>query len=309
MMASFTSIVILSFDRPAMLAESVRAALAQTHRSREIVVVDNESARSDEIAALVAALGNQVRLVRTGGNRGFARGMNIGLREARGELVLLTEDDMILDPDALERFVAAEQCADAPTLFSGVIRDRDSGTVWYAGGEQRLTGVYRSRLDHRGASTVDAPSVYATGYLTGALTFGRTSLLRELGGYRDEYFMYWEDVELCLRAQRRGVALAIVRDARASHFTPAPGPASSFVEYHKVKNMLATYVLHAAPHVLPEALFRYGVLELFAAIRRGAGVAVHARALAWVLRHAAWLLRERGRLAAAGPLAGAGLRA
>jgi N-acetylglucosaminyl-diphospho-decaprenol L-rhamnosyltransferase len=296
MTGPLASIVILSYARPAMLAESLRAALAQTHLAREVVVVDNESPRSPEIAAIVSARSG-ARLVRTGGNLGFATGMNIGLREARGELVLLTEDDMILDPDALERFVRAEAATRAPALFSGVIRDRDSGTVWSAGGEHRLGGVFSSHESHRGAARVDAPEEYETGYITGAFVFARTALLRELGGYRDEYFMYWEDVELCLRARRRGVRLVIVRDVGATHFTPSAGGTSALVEYHKVKNMLATYLLHAPVRVLPEGLARYGIVETVNAARRGSGVRIRLRALGWFLRNVPRLLRARARLA------------
>lgn len=291
----YASVVILSYARPHMLAECVRAVSKQTFGSREIIVVDNASARSADIAAIVAASPG-VQLLATGGNVGFATGMNIGLRAARGEVVLMTEDDMVLDPDALERLVDADRAATAPSLFSGVIRDYDTGVVWSAGGSHQLDRVYRTSDVHRGESTVDAPALFDTEYITGAYVFGRASLLRTLGGYRDDYFMYWEDVEFCHRARRRGVRLQIVRDAGARHFTPASGVGSELIQYHKVKNMLATYALHAALRDLPMALLRYGVVDTLRAMARRDGVRVRLRAVWWFAANLGRLLRDRVRL-------------
>lgn len=298
------SIVILSFNRAAMLRQSVLAALAQARPADEIIVVDNESPASDDIAALVAGFPH-VRHVRTGANLGFARGMNVGLQQVAGELVLLTEDDMILHPGALGRLEDAHEAAGAPALLSGIMRDRDTGTVWFAGATVALGATFRRELHHRGAAQVEAPATYPTDYIAGAFVFGRTALLRELGGFRDEFFMYWEDDELCLRARAAGVALRIVRDAEAVHFTPSPSPASEFIEFHKLKNRLALYLLHAPLGVLLPALARYGVLEPLLAMRSPAR-RVQLRALAWVAGALPRLLYDRWRGARLPPLAAVG---
>jgi GT2 family glycosyltransferase len=295
------SIILLSFARPAMLAESLRAAVAQRFDAPfEIIVVDNESGASGEIEALVAthaAAGGAIRHVRTGENCGFAGGMNRGLREARGALVLMTEDDMVLEPDALAQFARAHERHETPALFSGVIRDRDSGRIWYAGGDLSLDSVLRLELSHRGATDFEAPDDYPTGYLTGALVFAPASLLRELGGYREDYFMYSEDVELCLRARRRDVGLHVVRDALAWHFTPSAASQSPVVEYHKIKNLLSTCLLHSPAASLPMALARYAVADTLRAAIRRRGLGLRLRALAWLAWNTPRLLRDRWRMA------------
>jgi GT2 family glycosyltransferase len=303
------SIILLSYARPAMLAESLRAACAQSYARREIIVVDNDSDRSAEIVQIVAAASAthpELRIVRTGGNHGFATGMNRGIQEARGEFALLTEDDMVLAPDATARFVAAALAGEADgttrALYSGVIRDGDTGTVLFAGGALSLDTVLGLHIWHENSMAVDVPAEFATEYVTGAFVFGRTRLLRETGGYRDDFFMYFEDVELCLRARRRGIVLRMIRDAWATHFTPPPGGASAFMEFHKRKNLLATYLLHAPWRVVPVALLRYGVLDTIrgtsSRTARGVSVRVGLRALAWVAGNVVRLLRDRRRLAA-----------
>lgn len=285
------SVVLLSYDRPQLLAASVRAVLAQTLPPDEVLVVDNASPRAAEVAAVVAAFPG-VRLVALPTNLGLAAGMNLGLREVSGERVLLTEDDIVLAPAVLEQFVRAAEATPEPVLFSAVMRDRDTGTVRYAGGQVALGSIFRIELPHRGARRLDGPAIIDTGYLAGAVVFGPATTLRALGPYREEYFMYFEDVELSLRCRAAGVRLAIVRDPEVTHFTPRPGLASPLVEFHKRKNMLATYLLHAPLAALPVALVRYAVLEVLrgTVVRRDATLP---RSVGWVVRRAAGLLRQR----------------
>jgi len=121
--------------------------------------------------------------------------------------------------------------------------------------------------------------------------------LRALGGFRSEFFMYLEDVELCLRARRHGIPIAVVPLARAVHLPPNAGPASLRLEYHKFKNLLATYLLHAPLRALPAVAARYVVLEAARRLRGGPAMfAAFVRACAWELVHAASLVRDRGRL-------------
>src|SRR5205085_1414228 len=90
--------------------------------------------------------------------------------------------------------------------------------------------------------------------------FCRTDYLRRLGGFREEFFLYMEDVELCARVRRRGDPITIVPRAKAYHFEPPEGPVPASVEYHKLKNFVTTYLLHAPGRVLPEFACRYGLL-------------------------------------------------
>src|SRR5947209_6307903 len=98
------SVVVLSYERPALLREALRSLAAQSYAPREIIVVDNRSTVSDEVAR-VAAEFPSVRLIRNRENVGYAAGMNRGIAEAACEYVYLTEDDITLDRDCIRRLV------------------------------------------------------------------------------------------------------------------------------------------------------------------------------------------------------------
>src|SRR5262249_42003352 len=144
-------------------------------------------------------------------NRGFTGGMNLGLAHAAGRWVFLTEDDVILEPDCLARLVEYAERDPPAGLVSGIMVDAESGTILSAGGSIRLEGVYRQEIVARGEKNhgqFAAP--YDVSYIPGAMMFARRDVWQALGGFRDDFFVYYEDAELCFRASRAGYRITIV---------------------------------------------------------------------------------------------------
>ncbi|WP_159449337.1 glycosyltransferase family 2 protein [Demequina sp. NBRC 110051] len=97
----------------------------------------------------------------------------------------------------------------SPTLYSG-----HDERVWFGGGKfHRLAGFTR----HFHSAPRDR--YRQVNFLTGAAMMMRLGRWRELGGFREPLFLYWEDTDLCIRASRTGSRLFVVRDARVWHRT------------------------------------------------------------------------------------------
>ena len=290
------SVVVLSYDRPAYLRQALSALVAQRVASREILVVDNHSPSSKAVADVVAGF-TEVRLLALPTNLGFTGGMNAGLAQATGRYVLLTEDDIVVEPGCLEAFLEGSRKAGDRAVLTGVMLDDGTRRIRCAGGEIALGPPFRMRVIGAGeplATVRDEP--YQVSFAPGALLFLSRDAVRTLRGFRAEYFMYFEDVELCLRAQRLGMPITVVPGARVVHLPPGAGPVSQQIEYHKVKNLLATYFLHARLRVLPSVIARYVLLE---AVRRLSAqprqFPTFLRACGWACAHAPGLLRARAR--------------
>ena len=288
------SIVVLSYDRPAYLQQALASLTAQRVTDREIVLVDNRSPSSAEIAR-VAAQFPEVHLLALPDNLGFTGGMNAGIALAAGQHVVLTEDDLVLDPGCLDTMLRASASLGPRSVVTGVLLKHGSEMVHCAGGEVRLGPPFRLEIIGAGEDVrAVANGPYEVSYAPGSFLLFPRDALRELGGFRQDYFMYLDDVELCVRARRAGLALVVVPQARAAHLPPATGPAPAQLEFHKVKNLLATYLLHAPARVLPEVAARYVLLE---AARRLFGgprsFLPFLRACAWTTLHAPALLRDR----------------
>jgi glycosyltransferase involved in cell wall biosynthesis len=96
------TIIICTYNRPALLARALESVLAQTLPDFEVVVVDDHSEES--IAAIVEAFQDgRLRHLRQPENRGVASSTNLGLATARGDYICILNDDDCYLPDFLER--------------------------------------------------------------------------------------------------------------------------------------------------------------------------------------------------------------
>jgi GT2 family glycosyltransferase len=289
------TIVVLSYNRPDLLEKALRSIAAQTCDSFEVLVIDNRSPSSVRIRDLVCRFAG-VRLVANATNRGFTGGMNQGLAEARGEYVYLTEDDIELDPACVATLVDYLSRHPEAGLAGPVMWNLRDPTIRCAGGEFELRATYRMRVTCAGQHKLSATEPFHTKYLPGAMIAARTSVLRELGGFHPDFFMYGEDVELCARVRERGRAIAIVPAARVYHHEPPDAPESAVLGFHKQKNLVALYLLHAPMSVLPVFFARYAAIDgtrrLFANRRT---LPVWLKAWSWAVRRSPRLLAERWR--------------
>ncbi len=289
------SVVVLSYNRPEYLREALDSLLAQTYRPLDIAVIDNPSPASDEIARLVS-LYTGVRLVRNVDNLGYTGGMNRGIEQAGGYYTLLTEDDIVLDPDCLRLLVEYLNTHPETGLAAPVIYNRAGGTIRCAGGEFALGGVYRTKIYCEGEpDTGQLRHPFEVGYIDGAIMFARSDFFRQLGGFREEFFMYVEAPEFCTRVKKCGRRMVVVPRAKVFHFEPQPGANQSpEFGFHRYKNFFAMHLLHAPARCLPEFFARYVLLGLLrAAAGRGGDALSLLRALRWVAARGPSLLRER----------------
>jgi GT2 family glycosyltransferase len=292
--APLVSVVVLSYNRPRALRESLACIFRQTYSRLEVLVMDNPSAKSAEIRQIMADF-PQATLYMGKSNLGYTGGMNAGVALSRGKYVYLTEDDMYSDSQCIERLVNYAESDSSAGIISGSVYERASQRLNCCGGRVRLGRIY-SWLPYNGItkeeSIVRGP--YCADYTTGAMMLFRRDRFFELGGFRKDFFMYCEDTELCLRSRANGYSVAIVPDAVAFTSEKGNSPSTPKVEYHRFKNFLALYLLHAPMRVAPEFVVRYVALGFVRAVV-GSSVRPFLKALTWFTWNTPRILRDRGR--------------
>lgn len=201
-----------------------------------VVVVDNFSDATERRRVLALGRLHGWSVLTPATNEGFGAGMNLGAAQAlslgASTLVLLNPDAVLAD-GALEALTGAVRRGGrtivAPTIL------KPDGTMWSPGLmvvdlENGRTRSARSHAAHGGGSEVLT-------WLSGACLALGAELWRELGGFDRDYFLYWEDVDLCVRATRADARLEVVDDAVVVHdegatHTKVAGPAKSPVYYY-----------------------------------------------------------------------------
>lgn len=198
-------------DARSLLLEALTSLAGQTV-DHDVVVVDNAS--SDGTAAAVAERFPEVRVVRSEENLGFGRAVNRGVETVDTPIVILVNNDVVCEPDFVERMLAPF-ADDRVGLVAGVLLQHDAPELVDSAGIE-LDPTLRSwdRLWNRPAAELadGAP----LGPCGGAAAY-RMRAWREVGGFDDAFFAYWEDVDLALRLRLAGWRCAFAGDARVLH--------------------------------------------------------------------------------------------
>lgn len=199
------SIIIVSYNT----AELLRACLTSIGSSgsgfvREIIVVDNAS--HDQSAALVEQSFPAVRLIKNTVNCGFASACNAGAAVATGESLLFLNSDAELSGSFLSDLAEIFARRQDITVAGPSLRDAVGRTEGQSYG--RFPTIMRSILHQVApASQPRDGQPLPVDWVSGAALAIRRSAFALLGGFDENYFMYFEDVDLCYRAQRRGMGV------------------------------------------------------------------------------------------------------
>ncbi|MFN0009014.1 MAG: glycosyltransferase family 2 protein [Planctomycetota bacterium] len=275
------SVVVVNWNGERYLDGCLESVAALEGGVSEVLVVDNAS--TDGSVALLRERHPTVRVVRLDENRGPARARNAGMRAAANRWVLALDNDAVLSPDVLAKLAAA--AASAPGIAIAQPRSvfhSEPGRIHYDGGRFHYAGLislrnfYKPLAEGQGAGTLDVDCAVAV-----ALLVDRDALL-EAGGYDEDYFILFEDLDLSYRLRALGHRIVSVEDAIVLHrggtpgisFREGPSYPGSRVFYHSRNRWLflaKDYRVRTIVVALPGLLLYEGVWFGFAVLSGGLG--------------------------------------
>ena len=233
------SVVIPNYNGLEHLPACLEALRAQRFRDFETILVDDGS--TDGSAEWVRRHYPEVRVVELGRNTGMAAAANRGWHLAAGQSIALLNNDTRADPGWLEALVEAAEAHPEVPFFASKIRLFDRPGVLHAAGDlYGVDGIPRNRgaweEDH--GQYDEETEVWGP---CGAAAFYRRTLLEELEGFDERFFMYLEDVDLAWRAQLRGYRCRFVPQAVVYHKVSATG-GGVLASYYVGRNTLLVLV-------------------------------------------------------------------
>jgi len=264
------SIIVVNWNGRHLLGECLDSVLCRQDGSLEVVVVDNGS--EDGSADYVRErYGDRVRLIELAGNEGWAGGNNRGIEAARGEHLLLLNNDACLEGDFFLRLREGIARHPAAGMYSTRIlnyHDRsqvdNTGHVIFWDGTARG----RSRLRKDGPEFDREAEVLCP---SGAAGVYSRALIERVGPVDERYFAYGEDTELGLRARKAGFSCYYIPEAVVYHkYSATAGAYSPKKVYYVERNRFWTvlklfpWYLAAASPVLTLARYSLGLFGLLA---------------------------------------------
>lgn len=210
------SAVILTTWTSADALHCVQALKAQTIADQiEIMVTENHS-EDDSIGILRTRLKGMsgVRLIETPKNRGYGTGNNFASRYATGKYLLIINPDNEPEPQAIEQMVQTMERDPsigilAPRLVfedgSARASARRFPTIWDVIIKRTfLQHIFRRRLGWYLRSDVPSAPFQEVDWVVGAVLMLRLDFFRELGGFDERFFLFFEDMDLCRRCKKAG---------------------------------------------------------------------------------------------------------
>ena len=263
---------------------------------RDVIVVDNGS-RDISVSAIREKFPNTI-LIENDKNLGFAGGNNAGILYAlkeKADAVWLLNNDTIVHKNALKTLARGLEVNDAGIVGSKIYfykgrefhshryKESERGNVlWYAGGVIDWHNMYAS---HRGVDEVDHgqyEKTSETDFATGCSMMVGSEVFTRIGIFDERYYLYLEDVDLCLRAHRAGFGIIYTPGSIVWHKNAGSsgGAGSALHDYYLMRNRFLLGFRYA-PMRTKVALLRQAPVLIFGNNRQHRRAALDALTGRW----------------------------
>ena len=253
------SVVIPNWNGKDLLTACLASLQNQT-QAAQVIVVDNGS--TDGSVELIKKNFSQVILVELPKNRGFAAGVNVGIRRALADgadLIALLNNDALAEKDWLEQLASTAQSLPEVGIIASKLMHTDkshfdsTGELFYSWGTP----------GPRGRGKPDAGQYNQTEYVfggSGGSSAYRSKMLEQIGLFDEDFFAYYEDADLSFRAQLAGWKVYYQSSAVVYHHINATsGRVRGMHAYHMAKNMPWVIWKNMPLKLLPITLLKFSL--------------------------------------------------
>ncbi len=265
------SVIIPSWNAKSYLRDCIKSIYTETNNCRiEIIVVDNAS--TDGSPEMVKAYFPHIKLIINKENLGFAKGCNIGMRQANGKYVVIVNSDVILEKECIDRMfkymekhseigilgpkilgqdgMVQRSCMGFPTLWNTFCRALALDTIFPR--SKLFGGQLMTYWSHNSIRSVDI--------INGCFWMVRQEALKRVGLLDESFFMYSEDKDWCKRFANAGWEVVFFPDAEAVHYG---GASSSNAPIRFYIEMLRSNLQYWKKHHSRIAWVGYMLITLF----------------------------------------------
>jgi GT2 family glycosyltransferase len=222
------SIVIICWNDLKVIRNCLDSIFSDTHHlDYEVIVSDNGS--TDGSTEFIRSHFPAVRVVENNANLGFAKGNNAGIKVAEGDYVLILNPDTIVHNYCLDRLVAfADRHPEAGAFGCRVLNPdgtyQVSARLFPTVRRYWMSALYLRRLswisrffEFEEYPGWEGETERVIDWQSGCCVMFRASLLNRLGGFDEQFFYHFEEVDLCRRVWNAGCSIVFTPDATITH--------------------------------------------------------------------------------------------
>lgn len=212
------SIIIVSYHS----AESLEACVASIyekladHLSWEIVLVNNDPKQDLNDFQIDLA---KVKIIDHKKNVGFGAGVNLGVALAEGEILfILNADTRMISNNIANLLKEFEKSNEIGIISGGILDEKNATQKWIAGKELSIYDLFRNNLGlSRNRKIWNSPKKIECDWVAGTAMFIKKDLFERLEGFDEDFFMYFEDMDLCRRVRYLGKKVIFFPEFKIFH--------------------------------------------------------------------------------------------
>lgn len=231
------AVSIVSYNTSPLLKKLLESLYSQKKvEISEIWVVDNNS--SDDSVEMIKKSFPKVKLIESKDNLGFAKGQNLALKKIKAPVSLILNPDTVLMDSDLKNMEDFLESNPNLGIVSSKIKD-NAGNLASNGGDlpfgiALLSWLFNFDLKglpsfHRNDSNFYKQKT--VGWVGGTFMWVRSEVFERVGFFNEDYFMYFEDVEFCYKAKKRGFLIGINPDVVITHISGASSKNPQFTQW------------------------------------------------------------------------------
>lgn len=245
------SVVIVNYNTEKLLVDCIRSIYEKTKDiDYEIIVSDNNS--SDNSINVIKSEFPNLKIVQNSENLGFGKANNEGFKIAQGKYLFCLNPDTLLVNNAIKILYDFMEQNPLSGAAGGNLFDKNMNWVHSFGYGDDIKSLllrktflkffywkeYKKIKSYE--KNIDRTKINEVNHITGADLMLRKSVIDEVGGFCDKFFMYFEETELEFRIKNKGYKLYFVPDAKIIHLEgKSSNPkknefyTNSFVQYYR----------------------------------------------------------------------------
>jgi GT2 family glycosyltransferase len=197
------SIIIVNYRSQDRLRACVASIFEKfKNKNFEILIINNDK---EENIVKVLGKSPEIQVVNLGKNVGFGKAINVGAKIARGEWLLFLNPDtkMLTNQDKFFSFFEATK--EAGVISPKLIEESGEAQKWSAGTDPSLLDLIKNNLGLAKSKKVwESQKVRKVDWVSGAAMVIKKNLFDKIGGFDENIFMYYEDIDLCKRVREAG---------------------------------------------------------------------------------------------------------
>ena len=254
------SVIVLNYNAGELLLNCIESVKKSAYKNLEIIVVDNIS--TDKSQEICKEKHPDIKLIQNKKNFGYCEGNNIGIREAKGDFVVILNPDTIVESNWLNELITAHKEFGDGLYQPKILSLNEDNIIQSTGNMIHVFGFGFAR-DKGKENITKEEQIEKIGYASGTCLFTSKTVFDKVGLLDDFLFLYHDDLDLGWRAAQLGINSYYVPKSKIFHVESYSLKWSAKKFYWLERNRKYCLLTHYSKNTYKKMNFSLILVDLF----------------------------------------------